>query len=92
MVTTRTSPGTARCEGLAEARPCSSRPREAVVNMHVLIVITQRCKTITLRREGLPRGRDAGISDEHPTAIATRPPHRALLRDSHTRTRGPGGT
>jgi len=41
-----------------------------MVNMHVLIVNTERCKTITLCCEILTRGRDAGVSDEHPTTEA----------------------
>jgi len=32
--------------------------------MHVLIINTERCKTITLCCEILSRGRDAGASDE----------------------------
>ena len=66
--------GTARGKCLTEAREGSSRARESVVNMHVLILNTECCKTVTLCCE-IPSGRrDAGISDEHPTTVAFIPP------------------
>ena len=41
--------------------------------MHVLIVGTQRCKTVTLCCEILSQSRDASVSDEHPPAVAFSP-------------------
>ncbi|GAB2971631.1 hypothetical protein GCM10027282_06980 [Frigoribacterium salinisoli] len=35
---------------------------------------TERCKTVTLSCEILPRGRDAGVSDEHEATAAFKPP------------------
>ena len=46
----------------------------SVVNMDVLIVNTERCKTITLCCEILSRRRDTGVTDEHPTTVAFIPP------------------
>ena len=42
--------------------------------MHVLIVNTERRKTITLCCEILSRGRHTGVTDEHPTTVAFEPP------------------
>jgi hypothetical protein len=42
--------------------------------MDVLLVNTHCCKTITLCREILSRGRHAGVSDEHPKTVAFKPP------------------
>ncbi|NII52080.1 hypothetical protein FHR77_002520 [Frigoribacterium endophyticum] len=46
--------GTAGSEGLAEAWPCSSGARKAVVNMDVLIVNTECCEILS--REVETRG------------------------------------
>ena len=45
-----------------------------MVNMHVLIVNTECCKTVTMCCEILSRGRDAGVSDEHERTVAFQPP------------------
>jgi len=58
FVTTRTSP---------------ARARQSVVNMHVLIVNTERCKSVSLCCEILSRGRHTGVSDENPTTAAFSP-------------------
>jgi hypothetical protein len=47
---------------------------KAMVYMHVSIVNTECCKTITLCCNILSRGRNEGVSSEHPTAVAFRPP------------------
>jgi len=36
-----------------------------MVNMHMIIVNTEHCKTITSCCNILTRGRDAGVADEH---------------------------
>ena len=42
--------------------------------LHVLIVNTERCETITLCCEILSLGRDAGVSDEHLDDCSVSPP------------------
>jgi len=42
--------------------------------MDVLIVNTERCKTLPLCCKILPRGRDAGVADKYPTTVAFTPP------------------
>ena len=48
-----------------EAWPCSSRAREAVVDMRMMIVNTERPRIVTLFFEILSGCRDASILDEH---------------------------
>jgi hypothetical protein len=55
--------GTARRQCLAQPRSGSSRIRQPVVNMHVLIIDTQCCKTIALCCKILARRRNAGVSE-----------------------------
>jgi len=57
--------GTARGQRRAQPGPRSSRARQPVVNVYVVIVHTQCCKTVTLCCEILSSGHDAGVSDEH---------------------------
>jgi hypothetical protein len=42
--------------------------------MHVLMINTERYKAVTLCGKILTRGRDTGVSDEHPMAVAFKPP------------------
>jgi hypothetical protein len=42
--------------------------------MHVILVNTECCETVTLCCEILSRGRDTGVADEHPMTVAFRPP------------------
>jgi hypothetical protein len=49
-------------------------PQQAVINTHVIIVNTERFKTVTLCCEILSGGRDAGLSVEHSATVAFRSP------------------
>lgn len=52
-------------QGTCEGFPCSSRARDAVVDMRMIIVNTERPRAVTFCCEILSRCRDASVPDGH---------------------------